>query len=100
MLDVNSIIVFKKAEIEEIKSLLSIYLYISVVGHQPTAEVYSDLLGYPIAFNRVSYTYKDGDVLVVGQLHGRLPEGTVLNKGELQSCHITWWIVRRVGLCC
>lgn len=50
---------------------------ISVVGHQDTANV----LG--VAFNRVSLTLNEGDILYVAQIiGGRLPEGaTTLPEG-------------------
>ena len=56
---------------------------ISVVGHEDTANLFSNLLGMPIPMNRVSITLNKGDVLIVGQYTGpRLPEGTsVLPEG-------------------
>ena len=56
---------------------------ISVVGHEDTANLFSNLLGMPILMNRVSITLNKGDILIVGQYTGpRLPEGTsVLPEG-------------------
>ena len=50
----------------------------SCVGHADTAVVLSNILGRPVALNRVSITLKEGDVLYVAQVQGRLPEGTTV----------------------
>lgn len=49
----------------------------SIVGHEDTARIFSDLIGEEIAFNRASVTLQPGDEVLVGQYRGpRLPEGT------------------------
>lgn len=49
----------------------------SVVGHQDTAAVLTDMLRRPVACNRTSVRLQAGDVLFVAQVTGgRLPEGT------------------------
>lgn len=55
----------------------------SVVGHQDTAVVLSNLLGKEVAFARKSIKLLPGDVLIVAQITGgRLPEGsTTLPEG-------------------
>jgi len=64
----------------------------SVVGHQDTANIYSQLLGIDVKSNRESVTLNRGDTLLVGQYSGpRLPEGsTSLPEGA----KIKWLIVR------
>lgn len=48
----------------------------SVVGHEDTAKILSDLLGKKVDFNRVSTAIKPGDVVCVAQYDGpRLPLG-------------------------
>jgi hypothetical protein len=48
----------------------------SVVGHEDTAGLFSELLGRFVAFNRASTSLAVGDELFVGQYNGpRLPEG-------------------------
>lgn len=61
---------------------------ISIVGHQDTANLFSNILGVDVPMNRVSITLNKGDALIVGQYSGvRLPEGTsVLPEGA----SITW----------
>lgn len=49
---------------------------VSVVGHADTARVFEQLLGIPVAHNRMTISIGPTDNLYVGQLvGGRLPEG-------------------------
>ena len=63
----------------------------SAVGHADTAAVFADVLGVPVACNRVSVTLRHGDTALVGQYSGpRLPEGaSQLPEGAT----IKWMIV-------
>lgn len=65
--------------------------FISAVGHEQTAQLFSNLLGVRIETNRVSIHLHRGDKLLVGQYTGpRLPEGaTTLPDGAA----IEWWLV-------
>ena len=55
----------------------------SVVGHESTATIFTQLLGVEVEVNRVNLKLKEGDLLIVGQYIGpRLPEGaTELPEG-------------------
>lgn len=63
----------------------------SAVGHASTAAIFSDLLSYPVAVNRVSISLNWNTLLLVGQYTGpRLPEGaTSLPEGA----SIRWFLV-------
>jgi len=67
--------------------------WISAVGHESTAAVFSAVLGREVPANRVTVELGPDDVLLVGQYHGpRLDEGaTELPEGAT----IEWWLVRR-----
>jgi len=56
---------------------------VSAVGHADTANVLSDLLGFPVSMNRINVVLDENAVLYVAQLvGGRLPEGaTTLPEG-------------------
>lgn len=56
---------------------------VSIVGHQDTANVVSNMLGRKIEFNRESVTLSKGETIFVAQITGgRLPEGvTELPEG-------------------
>lgn len=69
--------------------------FISIVGHESTAKLFSRTLGIDIPANRVDYEFKLGDNLFVGVPDiRRLPEGKVLDYEELKSIGIQWWLVR------
>lgn len=79
--------------LDDVVSFLGDFPFKSIVGHPATAQVFSELLGVPIETNRVSYTIKNGDTLVVGLPSGeRLPEGKILSKDEMGV--MDWFIVR------
>ena len=66
--------------------------YMSLVGHQSTADVLSDMLGMSITMNRVRQGLTYDDILVVGQLvSGRLPEGctTLPEDAEFAFAKVT-----------
>ena len=64
---------------------------ISIVGHQDTANLFSNLLCMDVPMNRVSVTLEKGDILIVGQYQGaRLPEGTSVLPEEAS---INWMCV-------
>ena len=56
---------------------------ISIVGHQDTARIVSEILGCEVPVNRVSISIEEGDYLYIAQYKGpRLPEGaTQLPEG-------------------
>jgi len=65
--------------------------FISVIGHESTAAVLSNMLGINIDAQRVNVEFKDEDVIIVAQYHGpRLSEGaTELPDGAV----IKFWSV-------
>ena len=83
-LDITSNICNYQQMVEDLKPT-------SIVGHQDTANLFSNLLGIDVTMNRVSVTLEKGDILIVGQYTGpRLPEGTsILPEGA----SINWMCV-------
>jgi len=57
----------------------------SIVGHQSTANLLSQLIGIEIPVNRVDYRLTENDVLLVFTVPTRLPEGKVLTVEELKQ---------------
>lgn len=51
---------------------------VSAIGHQATAELFSEILGYEVEVNRMRATQKIGQIALVLQLSERPEEGTVL----------------------
>lgn len=68
---------------------------LSIVGHESTAKLFSEVLGIEVPANRTNYTFQVGDALIVGVPNTpRLPEGKVLSKEELEKLGIQWWLVK------
>ncbi len=76
----------RTVSLEEVKSLLK-GGFISVVGHQATADILTALLGVEVPFNRVAITMREGDSLIVFQLKMRLEEGRILSAEEVKSLY-------------
>ncbi len=56
---------------------------VSAIGHADTANVLTNMLGFPVSLNRVNVTLDENTEMYVAQLiGGRLPEGaTTLPEG-------------------
>jgi hypothetical protein len=69
---------------------------ISAVGHDATAKLMSDLLGYDVKSNRVEVFFQEGDQAIALTLRKRLKEGEVLTTvQELERIgYQLFWIVR------
>lgn len=72
--------------IEEIKTLLkdSDFDFESAIGHVATAQVMSSVLQIPIKVNRIEFKQQKEDIAIVFKLRGRAPEGTILDKAQLE----------------
>jgi hypothetical protein len=91
LLDETDVIVkFKKVSTSDVKDILTNNDFISVVGHETTANVLSTLLGMNIQTNRMNLRLNEGDVVIIFQLNQRLPEGSVLNEEELTKLDFTF----------
>jgi len=58
---------------------------LSVIGHKATAEVLSQILGFPVSENRINYVAEDGDLIAVFIPGVRLEEGKILTEDELKT---------------
>ncbi len=58
---------------------------LSIIGHESTAKLLTQLLGVEVLTNRVYYTLQPQDLLLVFTLPTRLPEGRVLSEEELKA---------------
>jgi hypothetical protein len=65
----------------------------SAVGHQATADFIKGLTGIEVPANRVALSLKAGDMILVLQLQGRLPEGKVLSEEEMTQIPYKWYLV-------
>lgn len=67
------------------RELVQAHGFVSLIGHDSTARLLSDLLGADIPVNRSVFEQQPGQKALVFKLNGRLPEGTVLNTDELHQ---------------
>lgn len=76
---------FKSTSLEEVKELLQENDFISAIGHQSTAEVLTELIGIDIPMNRIQFSQKPGQTAIVFRLLGRIPEGKILSREEIEE---------------
>jgi hypothetical protein len=57
---------------------------ISAIGHEETS-LFLNLLGFGMVCNRISIKMKTGDRALVLKINGRLPEGKLLTKNDLNN---------------
>lgn len=70
--------------VEDAREMVTTQGYKSYVGHEATAQALSELLGVEVSVNREMYTQEVGDRALVFKLRGRLPEGKILSREELE----------------
>jgi hypothetical protein len=68
----------------------------SAIGHQATAEILSDLLGRPVPVNRIQYSQNLGDKAIVFKVKGRVPEGVILKREEVEAMGYEFGILERI----
>jgi len=57
----------------------------SAIGHASTAELFSTLLKFPVANNRIEFIQTDYDIALVFKLKRRAPEGVILTRREIEE---------------
>ncbi len=81
---------FVKANLEFAKELVDYARQkgieiMSVIGHEATAKLLSQLLQIEIPVNRVSYTLQPTDIVLIFTVPLRLPEGKTLSEEEMKQ---------------
>jgi len=83
---------FRRINVNEAKEILKREANVkSVVGHEVTAKLMSELLEREIPFNRETVFFEKGDKGLHFFLKERLPEGKILSKEELEK--LRYWLV-------
>lgn len=69
----------------------------SCIGHEGTAQILTERLGAPVAFNRedVLFPALGIDGLIVAQIAQRLPPGVELSVEQIRGLTIVYWTVTR-----
>ena len=76
---------FEKSSLEDVKELLKENDFVSAIGHQSTAEVLTELIGIDIPMNRIQFSQEAGQTAIVFRLLGRIPEGKILSREEIEE---------------
>jgi len=90
MLEKSELVAILKLDIDSAKQLVSEAYrsgktIVSIVGHQSTANLLSQMLGVEVPVNRVDYKLSEYDLLLVFTIPVRLPEGKVLTDEEIRQ---------------
>lgn len=67
----------------------------SAIGHQSTADIMSELLGVPVAMNRINYEQKPGALGLVFKLNGRPEEGKILSREDIEKIGYSFGLLIR-----
>lgn len=70
----------------------------SAIGHESTAELLTALLGRRIPVHRQQFEQQPGQSALVFKLHGRPPEGRILDRAELLELGYTFHILERIDV--
>ncbi|MCX8008716.1 MAG: YddF family protein [Patescibacteria group bacterium] len=84
---------YNELTLEEAKTKLQSSEIISAIGHQSTADAISALTEVDVPMNRATVNMKSGEEAIVIKVNGRLPEGKVLSKDELNSIGFTFGLL-------
>ena len=69
----------------------------SAIGHTSTAAVLSELLGCRVETARETYLQRPGEHAIVFELLERLPEGHVIDRGEIERIGYRFGLLSRVA---
>jgi dihydroxyacid dehydratase/phosphogluconate dehydratase len=70
---------------------------LSAVGHQSTAEILTELLGFDVPVNRIQFAQEPGQDALVFKLKGRAPEGKILSREEIETVGYEFGLLTRTA---
>lgn len=68
--------------------------FTSAIGHDATAQAFSEIIGQSVPVNRIQAVPKGGDLAISLKLNGRLPEGQVLDRAQLEEIGYTLYLMK------
>jgi Domain of unknown function (DUF1874) len=69
----------------------------SAIGHQPTAELLTGLLEFPVAVNRIQFEHAVGETALVFKLKQRLDDIKVLSQQEIKNIGYEFGLLTRLS---
>lgn len=91
----NGLYRIEDIDINSAKSYIIQNGFVSAIGHEATAEIISEVLGFDIKMNRIQFHQEIGQLAVVFKLNERPPEGEVLNREEIERIGYSFKLMKR-----
>lgn len=63
--------------------------FTSAIGHESTAQAFGEIIGQDVPVNRIQAAPQHGDTAISLKLNGRLPEGQILDRTQLDEIGYT-----------
>lgn len=67
--------------------------FTSAIGYESTAAAFSEIIGQDVPVNRIQATPQGGDMAISLKLNGRLPEGQILDREQLEKIGYTLYLI-------
>lgn len=67
--------------------------FTSAIGHEATAQAFSEIIGQNVPVNRIQAAPQHGDIAISLKLNGRLPEGQILDREQLEKIGYTLYLI-------
>ncbi len=83
----------KEITVEDVKKLLNENQFLSVIGHEATANILTEILQTSIKANRVPLKIGRNDKLIIFQILKRLEEGKILSPEEIKDLPTKFFLV-------
>jgi len=81
---------------EKVAELVRQNSFVSAVGHDAAAQIFSNILEEDVATNRISFEQEVGQLAIALKLNVRPAEGSVLSYKEMQSIGYTFKLIERL----
>ena len=88
---------YRPIDLERAQSIARGRTIESAIGHQATAEILTELLSIPVTVNRVNYSQKQGHSALVFKLKGRVPEGCILSREQIDEIGYEFGVLTRLA---
>ena len=93
---------FKRLSLEQAKNLVKGFArdetksIESAIGHLATAEILTELLEFEVKNNRIEFIQTAEEAALIFRLKRRAPEGTVLNRAEIEEIGYEFGLLTKV----
>ncbi len=93
---------FKLCSTEETKELIKKFEsenkeIISAIGHEATAEIMSETLGYEIKMNRFTFKQTIDDTAIIFRLKKRAKEGEILERKDIEEIGFEFGVLTKIS---